>query len=381
MLDTMRLVLLICCVLSSAAFAKPAAKPIPVAAGYPDWQGVEEKNYVRGRHICAADLRQTVTAVVVIDAAKAAEQLELSKGVGRAFGSFCGTEWDGPKAWEKDNIRHDYIALYTFAGASGKKSVLDAFSKGTALKEFPGSVSIYADVTCAGLPAPTELPFLYVFGPDGKEPLFAKKVDTTSLKEFVKLLRPNMSKLPKWKRFYGIGSEENGFPQLKKAVDAGKPLAPILVQLQKAAQSSDATKAKEAQILADALEQTRSALVYQISAESSTIPYCAQSDLNLLLRHWPEEKSNPLLAKAFKILSGKDASALSAIYLKTQDWGAEGFAPKNAGEAKKIVQELQKMKKKLEVLKESPDLKTQSGACTLEQRVDNLIAVIPTKVK
>jgi len=362
--------------LSTALLAKPA-KPIPVAAGYPDWKGLEEKNYVRGRQICAADLRQKIAAVVVIDAAKAAEHLKLSMGVGRAFG-LCDTGTQ----WETENIRRDFIALYTFSGATGKKAVLDALGgKNEALKEFSGSASIYADVTCEGIPAPTELPFLYVFGPDGKEPLLAKKVDAKSLAEYSKLLRPQMAKLPKWERFYGSVGEENSFPQLKKALDAGKPLAPLLPALQKACLSPDAAKAKEAQILCDAIDQARSDLICQICFEVGTKTYCAQRDLNLLLKCWPEAKSDPRLEKPQKILLGKDAAALSAIYLKTLTWNAEGFTPKNAGEAKKIGQELQKMKKTLTVLKESTNLTTQNNAFTLESAVDALIGTYPAKGK
>lgn len=333
-----------------------------------------------GRHICASDLRHTVAAVVVFDAAKADEQLDAARGIGTAHGAFCGTEFDGPAAWEKDNVRHDYIALYTFAGAAGAKDVRKLFDPQSPLK-FSGSVSIYADVTCAGIPPPTELPFLYVFGPDGKEPLLAKPVNAESLQEFVRILRPAMSKVPKWRRFYGIGSEENGFPQLKKAVDGGKPLAPVSAVLQKPVLSPDVAKAKESQVLFDAIEQTRSALVYQICAEAWTIPYCAQSDLDLLLKHWPGEKSNPLLAKAQGILSGKTAKALSAIYLKTKVWNDEGFRCKNAGEAKKIVQELRKMKKTLLPLKESTVLSMQNCAFRLEPIVDTLIETIPNRVR
>lgn len=358
--------------LATAAYAKPSAKPVPVAAGYPDWRGVEEKNYVRGRHICAADLRQKVAVVVVIDAAKAADHLKQTMGAGRAF-SPCTTDTQ----WETENIRRDFIALYTFAGASGMKGVQAAFAaKDETLKEFSGSASVYADVTCAGIPEPTELPFIYVFGPDGKEPLLAKRADTASLQEFSRILRPNMSKLPKWERFYGSVGEENSFPQLKKAVEAGKPLAPVLAALQKACSLPDAERAKEAQILADAVEQTRSDLIYQIVFESGTKPYCAQRDLNLLLRHWPGEKSNPVLAKAQKVLAGKDVSALSAIYLKTSVWSDENYRCKNAGEAKKIVQELKKMRKNLTKPKESQNIVVQNNALLLDMKIEELIPMI-----
>ena len=72
---------------------------------------------------------------------------------------------------------------------------------------------------------------------------------------------------------------------------------------------------------------------------------------------------------------------VAAGYLKTSVWSDENYRCKNAGEAKKIVQELQKMKKTLAALKESPNLITQNNAFTLAPTVDALIETIPSRVK
>ena len=362
--------------LASAAFAKPAEKAVPVADGFPDWRGVTEKNYVFGRRICAADLRHKLTVVIAFDAAQAAEHLALTKEIGRTYPLFVSD------AWETENLRRDFIALYTFAGADGQKAVADTLSKkDKSLSGFSPAACVYADVTCAGLPAPTDLPFISVFGPDGGEPLLARKFDGEALKAFGAIKKQQLSKMPKWERFYGSVGAENAFPQLKKAVDAGKPLAPVLSVLHKACLSSDADKAGEAQILSDAVEQTRSDLVYQLYCEYKAKPHCALRDVNLLTCHWPEEKANPLLAQVFRALSNPEVKTYGAIYQKLSVWSDANFRCKSAGEAKKIVQELKKMKKTLGTLKESANVVTQNNASTLELTVDSLIESVPTKVK
>lgn len=53
---------------------------------------------------------------------------------------------------------------------------------------------------------------------------------------------------------------------------------------------------------------------------------------------------------------------------------------KNAGEAKKIVAELNKMKKDLGKLKDSKVVVVQNGALLMDMKVDELIAQMPTKV-
>ena len=47
--------------------AAPAAKVEPVAAGFPQWQGLSPKNHVMGREVTGADLRHRVTVVVEIE--------------------------------------------------------------------------------------------------------------------------------------------------------------------------------------------------------------------------------------------------------------------------------------------------------------------------
>ena len=55
-----------------------AAKDEPVAEGFVAWTGVTEKNHLKGRMLCASDLRHRVAVVVVLESdEKLREQLLL----------------------------------------------------------------------------------------------------------------------------------------------------------------------------------------------------------------------------------------------------------------------------------------------------------------
>ena len=68
------------------------------------------------------------------------------------------------------------------------------------------------------------------------------------------------------------------------------------------------------------------------------------------------------------------------MYCKLMAWSEPDFTCKNGGEVKKIIGELNKMKKDLEKLKESKVIVVQNGALLMDAQVDELISLIPTKV-
>ena len=61
-------------------------------------------------------------------------------------------------------------------------------------------------------------------------------------------------------------------------------------------------------------------------------------------------------------------------------WSDPAFECKNEAEAKKIVESLKKIKKAMEKMKNSKDIRVQNGAMVIEAEVDELIDVIPSKV-
>ena len=93
----------------------------------------------------------------------------------------------------------------------------------------------------------------------------------------------------------------------------------------------------------------------------------------------PSEKKN-LQAIDAKIKANKEIGALGKIFEKIMLWSREDYVCKNAGEAKKNVMELQKIKKALEALANSQNAQLQGEAMLFQTQIDALIDIMPTKV-
>lgn len=379
--------------------AGPAVKLDPVAEGYPDWQGLTAKNYIAGREISPSDLRHKVTIVIEIEPnEKLVEQLALAfKLAARA--SFSA---DFGANWEDLEMPRDLIAAFSVRGDNAKvraeiTEILTAKKK-IADKETASWISrlggptgcpFYDDLTFTGAPDGTEKrPFVYVMGPTGKEPLFAGKLDAAGLKAANEAIAKGKKEIagwdPKWRQFYGNIAEPKFNVTLAKVLEKGKtakmaPLAPVSKALLTDVKSKDPERAKEAQILYDAIEQTRSDLVLRIQLEVGACPHRAYYDIETLIKYWPMEKKR-LEAAYAKLKANPEIEPMGKMFCKLAEWSKPDFTCKNAGEAKKIVQELNKMKKALEKPKESKNITVQNGALLLDMKVDELIPLIPTKV-
>ena len=381
--------------MSAAVLAGPAAKIDPVAEGFPDWQGMSAKSFIMGREIGPSDLRHKVVVVVEIEPN---EKLQSQLAIAGQFGTRVGLAnfgWDGGN-WETiESLPRNLIFAVSNRGGGRDKdheAIKEALKyKGedqaitAALANFKGaSCSMYDDLTFTGAPDTTgKRPYVYVMGPEGKEILFQDTLTADSYKKANAAVSKALSKLKEtqgaWKPFFGCVEEVKFFPIVAKTIEKGKPLAPVSKALLKDVLSKDAEKAKEAQILYDAIEQTRSDLVLRIKMEASACPHRAYYDVQKLLRYWPSEKKRLDSAMA-KIKANPESLKLAQMFCKLMTWSAPDFTCKNAGEAKKIVAELNKMKKDLEKLQESKVIVVQNGALTMASQVDELIALIPTKV-
>ena len=379
--------------------AGPAVKIDPVAEGYPDWQGLTAKNYISGREICPSDLRHKVTIIVEIEPnEKLVEQLVLApKLVGQtSFSAGHGANW------EDLEMPRDLIAAFSVRGANAKAraEILEILTakKKIADKKTVSAISklggrtgcpFYDDLTFTGAPDGTgKRPFVYVMGPTGKEPLFAGKLDTAGLKEASSAIAKGKKEIAgwdsKWRQFYGNIDTPKFNVTLAKVLEKGQtakmaPLTSVSKALLAEVKSKDPERAKEAQILYDAIEQTRSDLVLRIKMEAGACPHRAYYDIETLLKYWPMEKKR-LEAAYAKLKSNPEAEPMGKMFSKLVEWSKPEFTCKNAGEAKKIVQELNKMKKALEKSKESKDIVIQNGALLLDMRIDSLIPAIPAKV-
>ena len=72
---------------------------------------------------------------------------------------------------------------------------------------------------------------------------------------------------------------------------------------------------------------------------------------------------------------------MGKMFLKYAEWASPEFACKNATEAKKIVQELKKMKKNLGKSRESQNITIQNNALLLDMKIDELIPVIESVIQ
>ena len=381
----------------AALLAEPMAKVDPVAEGYPDWQGLSAKNYIAGRKICPSDLRHKVTVVIEVEPnEKLKDQLvaasplaclsAVSVGEGVDFGS-----WELPR---------DLIVIVSCRGFAGKRramvqSVLmpseSDLARTQALQAyFKFGASVYDELTFTGAPDSTgKRPFVYVMGPAGKEPLCQGPLNDATINEANAAIAKGKKEIggwdPKWRQFYGTVAEPKFNVALAKALEKGKtakvsPLAPVSKALLADVKSKDPERAKEAQILFDAIEQTRSDLLLRIQLESAPSPHCAYYDLEMLKKYWPAERKR-LEASCPGLKMGSEVEAMGKMYCKLVEWSRPEFTCKNAGEAKKIVQELNKMKKTLAPLKESKTIRVQNVALQLDMKVDGLISDIPARVQ
>ena len=97
------------------------------------------------------------------------------------------------------------------------------------------------------------------------------------------------------------------------------------------------------------------------------------------MKFWPSEKKK-LDEVMQKIKLVPDAEKLAKMFSKAIVWADPNFVCKNAGEAKKIVAELKKMKPALTKMKESKIIEIQNGALLLDAQVDELMSSIPSRL-
>lgn len=376
-----------------ALLAGPAAKVDPVAEGYPDWQGMSAKTFIMGREIVPSDLRHKVTIVVDVQPNdKLQEQLVLAATFAQKIGMPTG--WEGVN-WETHELPRNVIFVISNRGG-GKDKDHDAIKEALKYKGDDASISaalsqyrsmacsMYDDVTFTGAPDSTgKRPFVYVMGPEGKEPLCQGELNAAMMKTANAAIAKGKKQIEeweiKWRPFYGNIDEPKFFPVLAKTLEKGKPLAPVEKAILKDVVAKDPEKAKEAQILYDALCQTRSDLVMRIKLEVAACPHRAYYDIQQLVKYWPMEKKR-LEDVYAKLKAVPDAEKMAKMFMKLKAWADPEFMCKNAGEAKKIVAELNKMKKDLEKMKESKVIVVQNGALLMDVQVDELISTIPLKV-
>ena len=367
--------------------APPAAKVEPVAAGFPQWQGLSPKSHIMGREVTGADLRHRITVVIEIepDAGLRKHLLDASELLQQTGVVNLGLEGAN---FETLKMPRSVLVLVSNRGAKDPDAIKAALkptgTEDASLSHYRSAlVPFYDDVTLVGGPETTgKRPYIYVMGPTGTEPIAQGKLDAAGIKAVrtaVVQAKKKLAEGPEWKEFFGTVDPEK-FPALAKDIQKGKQLKAATVAVQKEILSKDAEKAADAQIVSDAISQARSDLLFRIRMEAKACPHRAYYDFQRLVKFWPSEKKK-LDDVMLKLKSVPDADKLAKIFTKLAVWADPEFVCKSAGEAKKIVAELEKkIKPQLAKMKESKVIAIQNGALILDAQVDELIATIPSRV-
>ena len=382
-----KLALMCAAVAALEVAAAPAGKMEPVAAGFPQWQGLSPKSHILGREITAADLRHRVTVVIEIEPnADLKNQLLTASSLLQLTG-LVNLGFEGAN-FETLELPRSLLILVSNRGAKDPDAIKAALKpSGTddaTLSHYRTAlVPFYDDVSFVGGPETAgKRPYIYVMGPTGTEPLSQGKLDAASVKAARTAIAQAKKKLadgPAWKEFFGTVDPEK-FPALVKDIQKGKQLKAATAAVQKDILSKDAEKAADAQIVSDAISQARSDLLFRIRLEAAACPHRAYYDFQRLVKFWPAEKKK-LDDVMLKLKAVPDAEKLAKIFTKLMVWADPEFVCKNAGEAKKIVAELEKkIKPQLAKMKDSKVIAVQNGALILDTQVDELIATIPSRL-
>ena len=385
---------LVAALLTVVASAKPAVRSDVTAVGFTEWTGVSEKNHLAGRLVCSSDLRHKVTIAVVLESdAKLRDQLAIvSTIMPRIHHAAPESGIDG---WA---VPRDYVGIVSCRGAVTREALGAALKPVAnepqditeAIRLVVGSGSgAFRDADFVGAADPAgKCPYVYVFGPTGNVPIWHGTLTHMSVPEAKAAIAKGKKEMDswetKWRPFYGNIAEPRFFPELAKALEKGRtakscPLDPIAKSILADVTSKDEARAKEAQVLYDAVNQTRSDLMHRISLEAGRYPHVALADMAELFKYWPGEKK-AMKELQTRLKANPDVEMFARLYSKAREWSSSDFRCKSAGEAKKIVVELNKMKKQIAKHKESTNIVIQNAALAMDVKLDALIATIPESV-
>ena len=368
-----------------------AAAPDPVAEGFVDWEGIKAKNHLFGRELTPSDLRQrTVVYVVVDDEAFAGAKVRELSGLTRLAAFPAGHAMQ----WETEELPHGAIAAFSVRNAAkglDPKTFAERFRApkdseqdvSQAYQSYSlNKISFYKDLAPVGEAelAADKLPFVAIYAAEGTTPVYTKEkfssADMKAAREAVK--KAAEKQVADWTPPFGI-REPQFFKQVPALLAKGKPAAAALKILAAGIKSKNPDQAKEAQIMFDALNQYCSDLKLRISLEFAAAPARAYYDYQQLVKLYPSEKKKMQAIDA-KLKQNKEIGSLGKVFEKMMLWGRDDYVPKSAGEAKKVVAELQKFKKTLETLAASSNAAIQGEAMLFAAQLDSLIETIPTRV-
>ena len=392
---------------AATLLAAPAVKKDPVADGFLDWDGVTAKNWLFGRQISPSDLRHRVVVYVAIDGQKLSRDMMCDLEGLLQYGQVPNSHLT---QWETQEMPRESILIIsvmnspktltpeTFKSYLNPKDAADNDVR--TLSSYKESfLPVYRDVKVAGageIPA-EKMPYVVVYGGVDTEdylstkPLgtwsnysyshknkFFNSKDPNSIGSICKKATRTLESALTWKRPLGV-MEPKYYTKVIADFEKGKPAVGLLNALKGGIKDKNPDKAKEAQILFDAINQYKTELKLRIACEIGGAPARAYVDYQILVKLFPMEKKS-LKAYEDKFKASKEIGTLGKILEKLMLWDREDFQCKNDGEAKKIVAELNKIKKMLAPLAEHKNAQIQGEAMVFTSQIDALIETIPTKV-
>ena len=157
-------------------------------------------------------------------------------------------------------------------------------------------------------------------------------------------------------------------------------MKPCLISLKASLGDKNPDKAREAQIMYDALNQFCSDLKLRIVHEFRSSPARAFADAQRLFRYFPQEKKAIAQVETY-LKNNKSAVTLGKMYEKYLEWSQPDFTFKNTSEAKKAVQLVNSWKKPLEKMsQDTSNMSLQGEASLILAQIDTLAEVLMTKV-
>ena len=358
-----------------------------VAGDFPKWTGVLPKNYLCGRKLeSGSELRHRITLVIEFDADKALEQLCKTGPLGNHNG-ISPIVGHGEQDWTDMMLPRDVMVVFVARNIKKAEQVTDVLTPKTCTSNpdlgpaLASRAPVYRDVTFDGAPDNGgKFPFVYIMGRDGKTPLLKEHYSDKTPENVFRVIGAERKKMTDagiaWRPFYGFVAEPKRFKDIGTALDKGKPLDAIEAKLQKAIASTDPEEAREAQMLYDALVQTRCDYILLLRYSWKESPHAAAYNMDVVTRCWPKVKKD-LTAVADGLKSYVAAQPLIRMYPKIAHWSEPDFKCKNGAEAKKIVATLNKMKKTLAQLKDdASNIIIQNCAIVIDAKIDGLVATM-----
>jgi len=241
------------------------------------------------------------------------------------------------------------------------------------------SPAFYKDVALFGSEAETEFPYIRVLDGKKADPVYKGVFKAAEAASIRKNILKCKRELGEWRDIFGV-TEVVHFKDVEKKILSGKPLKQCLAPLKAGIADKNPEKAREAQIMYDAINQFSSDLKHRITLEYRAAPARAFVDAQKLFRYFPQEKKSLAQVDLF-LKSNKSALTLGKMYEKYLEWSHPDFTFKNTSDAKKAVQLVNSWKKPLEKMAaDTSNTVLQGEASLILAQIDSIGDLLMTKV-